>query len=205
MISENSNSFKDTIDKFIFLFSTEAEDNSSLLAGEIDKTPPGGNTASDEEPNNFDEGNAGSNEQINDLSFGSGADETVGGNDDTGGMENTDSSASDTSSSDDNTPNKFEHLFKNENGKMALEDLMQSLQLTVEDTLNKIVANDRVNSAVVDNLEILLDNIKKMRQVIYIQPIEKSMYDLSLCVKEYKNLTRAMAINLDSDIRKLNS
>jgi hypothetical protein len=163
--------------------STEADEFLGDIANEI---PPGGNAEGD------DEGGFG-NEQDNDIDFGS--DDMGGGfGDDFGGADSSmggmagggNGGGLGTNLKPTNNP------FKGQNGRDVLDSKLAELYNSVENSLELVQLNTKVDKVVITELSILLDNIKRVREVVFIQPIESSLYRWALCVRTYELISKSL-------------
>ena len=80
--------------------------------------------------------------------------------------------------------------FKSENGKDLMETKLAELQSNVSGILNQVQTNPNTDFVVVSELEDLLDSIKKLRETVYIVPIEKTEYRYKLAVTSYALLSK---------------
>ena len=164
-----------------------------LLADQMSASPAGGSIDSDAEEDSPE-----SKEQSNDLGMNTpdmGSTDmsgNIGG--DTNGMGgnpsqnpmggNTDST--NNISNEDPSVNPF----KSENGKDLMETKLAELQSNVSGILNQVQTNPNTDFVVVSELEDLLDSIKKLRETVYIVPIEKTEYRYKLAVTSYALLSK---------------
>ena len=164
-----------------------------LLADQMSASPAGGSIDSDAEEDSPE-----SKEQSNDLGMNTpdmGSTDmsgNIGG--DTNGMGgnpsqnpmggNTDST--NNISNEDPSVNPF----KSDNGKDLMETKLAELQSNVSGILNQVQTNPNTDFVVVSELEDLLDSIKKLRETVYIVPIEKTEYRYKLAVTSYALLSK---------------
>ena len=164
-----------------------------LLADQMSASPAGGSIDSDAEEDSPE-----SKEQSNDLGMNTpdmGSTDmsgNIGG--DTNGMGgnpsqnpmggNTDST--NNISNEDPSVNPF----KSDNGKDLMETKLAELQSNVSGILNQVQTNPNTDFVVVSELEDLLDSIKKLRETVYIVPIEKTEYRYNLAVTSYALLSK---------------
>ena len=164
-----------------------------LLADQMSASPAGGSIDSDAEEDSPE-----SKEQSNDLGMNTpdmGSTDmsgNIGG--DTNGMGgnpsqnpmggNTDST--NNISNEDPSVNPF----KSDNGKDLMETKLAELQSNVSGILNQVQTNPHTDFVVVSALEDLLDSIKKLRETVYIVPVEKTEYRYKLAVTSYALLSK---------------
>ena len=164
-----------------------------LLADQMSASPAGGSIDSDAEEDSPE-----SKEQSNDLGMNTpdmGSTDmsgNIGG--DTNGMGgnpsqnpmggNTDST--NNISNEDPSVNPF----KSDNGKDLMETKLAELQSNVSGILDQVQTNPNTDFVVVSELEDLLDSIKKLRETVYIVPIEKTEYRYKLAVTSYALLSK---------------
>lgn len=188
------------------------EKSSEAITDQMDKASPGGDLSSDSQPENSGETNEQNNEFSTNIDSNTSftddsglGDSMSGDGDDFGGGDDSGSSDfgggdGDVSSGDSgNTEMKLEpneSPFKAQNGKMALDDMFDSLRSTVEDSLDKIHANAAVDSVVIDQFNALLDNIDKAKETVYVLPKESTMVKYRTCVKIYNKLSNALCKQL---------
>lgn len=181
------------------------EKSSEAITDQMDKAPPGGDLSSDSQPEN----GGGTNEQNNEFSTNidsntsftddSGFGDSMSGGDDSGSSDFGGDDGDVSSGDSGNTKMKLEpneSPFKAQNGKMALDDMFDSLRSTVEDSLDKIHANAAVDSVVIDQFNALLDNIDKAKETVYVLPKESTMVKYRTCVKIYNKLSNALCKQL---------
>lgn len=80
--------------------------------------------------------------------------------------------------------------FKSDNGKDLMETKLAELQSNVSGILDQVQTNPNTDFVVVSELEDLLDSIKKLRETVYIVPIEKTEYRYKLAVTSYALLSK---------------
>ena len=165
----------------------------TLLADQMSASQAGGSIDSDAEEDSPE-----SKEQSNDLGMNTpdmGSTDmsgNIGG--DTNGMGgnpsqnpmggNTDST--NNISNEDPSVNPF----KSDNGKDLMETKLAELQSNVSGILDQVQTNPNTDFVVVSELEDLLDSIKKLRETVYIVPIEKTEYRYKLAVTSYALLSK---------------
>jgi hypothetical protein len=167
------------------------------IGDEFNTTPSGGATEGDKETNE-------SNEQINDSALNNDFGNDFGGNDFGFG---DDSGFSDSSGMGDmnggmgggsglgTALNPVEHPFKGQNGRSLLDTKLSELFAAVDHSLELAQANIKIDKVVVGELTALLENIKQVREVVFIQPIETSLYRWSLCVNAYELICKQLCID----------
>jgi hypothetical protein len=180
---------KDMWREFSSLLSREA------IGDEFDSTPAGGDTEGDAEM-------SGNDEQFNENTSGDGFEDdfSMGGGDDLGGF---DSGGSDMSggggmgggSGLGTGLNPTDNPFKGQNGRELLDTKLAELYLSVDNSLKLVQSNIKVDKVVIGELGDLIENIKKIREVVFIQPIETSMFRWSLCVKAYQLICKQLCID----------
>ena len=211
--SENWKSLEAFLDKFP-LKSTE------VLADAEDSPPVGGDTSSDGEAADSGSQDTNSNEQDNELSGseGSGDDSSMdmGGSPDSSGGDSynssspTDTQSGDTSSSGDMSggadtgssmggqapTNPLENPFKTQNGQTLLDTKLSELLVAITDTLDRLQTSKVVDTVVVADLEALAESVKQIREMVFIVPVETSLYRYGLCVKSYELTSKALCTNI---------
>jgi hypothetical protein len=181
---------------FFRLLSKEA------LGEEFDSTPPGGASEGDEEI-------SGSNEQFNESTF----DDELGGSDfDMGGDDfgmgddfgNSDLSGDMSGGAQGlgTELNPTENPFKGQNGRTLLDTKLAELYSSVDNSLKLAQANIKIDKVVVKELNDLLESIRQVREVVFIQPVETSLYRWSLCVKAYELISKQLCININVEKQK---
>lgn len=181
------------------------EKSSEAITDQMDKAPPGGDLSSDSQPENGGETNEQNNEFSTNIDSNtsftddSGFGDSMSGGDDSGSSDFGGDDGDVSSGDSGNTKMKLEpneSPFKAQNGKMALDDMFDSLRSTVEDSLDKIHANAAVDSVVIDQFNALLDNIDKAKETVYVLPKESTMVKYRTCVKIYNKLSNALCKQL---------
>ena len=158
------------------------EKSSEAISDQMDQSPPGGDLGSDGSAESEN-----SNEQNNDLSLDSpDSSADVGmGMDDTGGLGGDGDSSGTNEGEKPMTLEPYENPFKVQNAKVTLDEMISELQHAVEDTLDKIHASETVDGEIIRRLQDLMDNVKKVRETVYVLPKESTMVKYRLCVKTY--------------------
>jgi hypothetical protein len=185
------NEFNIILGKNINLTSQEA------LGDEFDASPQGGSNDDDAETNNeqFNEDSSSFDDFGGDLGFGdsgsSGSDDFsdssgFGGGDMSGG------GGSGLGTSLDPIKNPF----KGQNGRNILDSKLAELYVSAKNTLENIQKNSDNSGDVITELTTLLENITKIREVVFIQPVESSQYRWALCVKAYELICKAFCTNI---------
>jgi hypothetical protein len=174
-------------------FAEELKNKKSIeaLGDEFDSAPSGGNAEDDAEE---------SNEQINDSSSTDELD-FMGGEDGSeidsfGGSSDGMSTGGDAGSGLGTSLNPVKNPFKGQNGRAVMDSELAELYSSVENTLESIQANVNVDEVVIIELTTLLENIKKIREVVFIQPVETTLYRWRLCVKAYEMISKQFCINI---------
>ena len=164
-----------------------------LLADQMSASPAGGSIDSDAEEDAPE-----SKEQSNDLGMNTpdmGSTDmngNMGG--DTNGMGSNppqnpmggNTGSTNNISNEDPSVNPF----KSDNGKDLMETKLAELQSNVSGILDQVQTNPNTDFVVVSELEDLLDSIKKLRETVYIVPIEKTEYRYKLAVTSYALLSK---------------
>lgn len=166
-----------------------------LLADQMEASPAGGSIDSDAKEDSPE-----SKEQSNDLGMGMDTPDMgstdMGGDmtGDTGGMDGDPSqnSMGGNTGSTNNISNEDPSVnpFKGDNGKDLMETKLAELQSNVSGILDQVQTNPNTDFVVVSELEDLLDSIKKLRETVYIVPIEKTEYKYKLAVTSYALLSK---------------
>lgn len=164
-----------------------------LLADQMSASPAGGSIDSDAEEDSPE-----SKEQSNDLGMNTpdmGSTDmsgNIGG--DTNGMGGNppQNQIGGNTGSTNNISNEDPSVnpFKSDNGKDLMETKLAELQSNVSGILNQVQTNPNTDFVVVSELEDLLDSIKKLRETVYIVPIEKTEYRYKLAVTSYALLSK---------------
>lgn len=175
--------------------SREDGDNTGgpLLADQMSASPAGGSIDSDAEEDSPE-----SKEQSNDLGTNTpdmGSTDMSGNmGGDTNGMGSNppqnpmggNTGSTNNISNEDPSVNPF----KSDNGKDLMETKLAELQSNVSGILDQVQTNPNTDFVVVSELEDLLDSIKKLRETVYIVPIEKTEYRYKLAVTSYALLSK---------------
>ena len=164
-----------------------------LLADQMSASPAGGSIDSDAEEDSPE-----SKEQSNDLGMNTpdmgstdmsgnmgGDTNGMGGNPSQNPMGGNTDSTNNISNEDPSV-----NPFKSDNGKDLMETKLAELQSNVSGILNQVQTNPNTDFVVVSELEDLLDSIKKLRETVYIVPIEKTEYRYKLAVTSYALLSK---------------
>jgi hypothetical protein len=163
---------------FLKCLSTEA------LGDEFDSTPQGGSADGDAEINSsndeqFNEGDFNNDFDMGGNDFGMGDD--FGGSDfgnmSDGGMGSAQGLGTDIKPT--------ENPFKGQNGRTLLDSKLSELYSSVNQSLKLAQASVKVDKVVIEELTTLLNNINQVREVVFVQPVETSLYRWALCVKAY--------------------
>lgn len=164
-----------------------------LLADQMSASPAGGSIDSDAEEDSPE-----SKEQSNDLGTNTpdmGSTDMSGNmGGDTNGMGSNppqnpmggNTGSTNNISNEDPSVNPF----KSDNGKDLMETKLAELQSNVSGILDQVQTNPNTDFVVVSELEDLLDSIKKLRETVYIVPIEKTEYRYKLAVTSYALLSK---------------
>jgi hypothetical protein len=174
-------------ESFTKAFSYEA------LGDEFDTTPEGGAIEGDAEMNE-------SNEQFNESDFSGddfGSDFSMGGDglDDFGGPPDMSGGNMGGGSGLGTALNPTENPFKGQNGRTLLDTKLSELYTSVDNSLKLIQSDIRVDKVVIGELTNLLENIKRVREVVFIQPVDTSAFRWALCVKAYQLIYKQLCIN----------
>ena len=164
-----------------------------LLADQMAASPAGGSIDSDAEEDSPE-----SKEQSNDLGMNTpdmgstdmsgnmgGDTNGMGGNPPQNPMGGNTGSTNNISNEDPSV-----NPFKSDNGKDLMETKLAELQSNVSGILDQVQTNPNTDFVVVSELEDLLDSIKKLRETVYIVPIEKTEYRYKLAVTSYALLSK---------------
>jgi hypothetical protein len=89
--------------------------------------------------------------------------------------------------------------FKGQNGRELLDTKLAELYAAVDNSLKIVQSNIKVDKVVIGELTDLIENIKQIREVVFIQPIETSMFRWSLCVKAYQLICKQLCINTKAE------
>ena len=164
-----------------------------LLADQMSASPAGGSIDSDAEEDSPE-----SKEQSNDLGMSTpdmGSTDMSGNmGGDTNGMGSNppQNQMGGNTGSINNISNEDPSVnpFKSDNGKDLMETKLAELQSNVSGILDQVQTNPNTDFVVVSELEDLLDSIKKLRETVYIVPIEKTEYRYKLAVTSYALLSK---------------
>lgn len=166
--------------------------STEVLADALDETPVGGENESDaqidSEPS---ENNEESNEQNNELNV---EDQDFSNNNTT----DTDSSV-DQSPQGEITLKPSENPYKAQNGKQLLDSMLQKLLDAVDNTLTTIHSKSDIETVVVSGFEDLREDVKLVRETVFILPKETSMYKYKLCVELYNELCSKLVDTITGD------
>lgn len=83
-----------------------------------------------------------------------------------------------------------ENPFRRENGKIELDNLLSNLYIAINDSIERIQSNGRVDNTVVVYLEQLADSVQKIKNSSFLQPIESTMFKYRLAVKDYELISK---------------
>ena len=172
------------------------------LAGAMDTAPAGGSNstdAADDAPETNEQNNDSSSNNA-DMGGDMGSGDESGGDDAGGGDggDSGDAGGGDTSGGADNVdPNK--NPFMGPNGKSKLDNQLAELQTAVNDTLNRVHANNNVGTVVVSDIEELADNVKNIREGVFMVPVENSLYKYKLAVVSYAMLSKQLVKDLQNN------
>lgn len=175
-------------EEFLKVFSSEG------LADEFSATPEGGSIDDDKEVNEsneqFNESNSNNDFNIGELDgFDTGDNFDEGGGFGDSGLGNGGNSGLGTSLKPTENP------FKGQNGRTLLDTKLSELYVSVDNALKLVQSNIKVDKVVIAELTDLLRNIKQVRDVVFIQPIETTMFRWALCVKAYQLISKQLCIN----------
>lgn len=173
------------------IYSTEADENSPTLADQMDAGIPGGANSTDTEdeaPEDDGLGDFGGSDDFGggddmNLDGSSSGEQPSGGDTGLGGQPTTQSD-----------PN--ENPFKGQNGKALLDSKLAELQTAINDTLERIYANPRIEQVVVSELESLQDSVKNIRDTVFIVPVDATLYKYRLSTISYSNLVKLICSSL---------
>ena len=181
----------------------------SSIAGLADQAPAGGTQGSDM---------ASGSEQINDESSqmnldanppdqGAGVDamgadpSLAGGGGDPSGMggDMASSGGPEGAGGQEEESDPNENMFKGPNGKSLLDTKLAELQAAVMDSLQRLQGNTKIDTVVVSELENLLDSVKKVRETVYLVPVENTLYKYRLSTVSYALLSKDICIKLSAE------
>jgi hypothetical protein len=177
--------------------------SSEALGEEFNSTPIGGAAEGDEETNE-------SNEQLNESASDNGFDD---GFDMEGGLDGGDSfsdagfgnmegSSSGGVSGLGTSLKPTDNPFKGQNGRELLDTKLAELYISVDNSLKLIQSDIKVDKVVIAELNDLLDSIKKIREVVFIQPVETTQFRWALCAKAYQLICNQLCINAKAEKEK---
>lgn len=198
--------------------------STEVLADAEDSPPPGGETASDggaaddvsddAKPNEQDNEDSGTSDSDSSTNDGSSSGAPTGGDDFGGSADNSDGSGGGDSTASGSSPaaggasgsqiNPVENPFKSQNGKTLLDSKLSELLMAITDTLERIQESSAIDTVVVADLEDLLDSVKMIRETVYIQPIETSLYRYKLAVTSYEFISKELCTHI-SKVKTPNS
>jgi hypothetical protein len=174
-----------------------SKEEGPLLADQNDASVTGGKNSSDDSENSSE-----SKEQNNDMNLDSGLDTSDMGSDDLDlGMddENIDDDGSDDLGGTDSTSgssepvNPNENPFKDDNGKSLLDAKLAELQAAINDTLQRVYANPKIETVVVSELENLQDSVRNIRETVFIMPdTEQIQYKYNMAAVTYAKLSESL-------------
>jgi len=173
-----------------------------LLADQMEASPAGGSIDSDAEEDSPE-----SKEQNNDLGMNTpdmgSTDMDMGGDmtgADGGGMgdDSSQNSMGGNTGSTNNISNEDPSVnpFKSGYGKDLMETKLAELQSNISGILNQVQTNPNTDFVVVSELEDLLDSVKKLREIVYVVPIEQIEYKYKLAVTSYALLSKDICEHL---------
>jgi hypothetical protein len=169
--------------------------STEAIGDAFEDSPPGGDAEGDSD-SDF------GNEQNNEGDFG--GDMDMGGMDDFGGDDMGGDGMGDDMSGGgsgglgtDLKPT--DNPFKGQNGRSLLDTKLAELYSSVENSLKLIQCNAKIDKVVVNEFSSLLESIRQVREVVFIQPIESSLYRWALCVHAYELITKTLC----NDIKEL--
>jgi hypothetical protein len=172
--------------------------SSEALGDEFEATPQGGNSDDDQEISD-------GNEQFNeDGSFDDFGGDDFGGMDDMGMGDDFGSGGMGDMSGGSGgglgtALNPATNPFKGQNGRALLDTKLSELYASVNNSLELAQANIKIDKVVVGELTTLLENIKQVREVVFIQPVETSLYRWRLCIKAYELISKQLCINTEAE------
>lgn len=173
------------------IYSTEADDDSPMLADQMDAGVAGGANSSDTEEDAPADDGMGDDMDLGGDVGGDMGDGAEGGDD---GAAGGDTGGGSAEGSGENDPN--ENPFKGSNGKALLDTKLAELQTAVSDTLERIYANPRIEQVVVSELENLADSIKNIRETVFLVPVDATLYKYQLSTTSYKQLSEVIVSSL---------
>jgi hypothetical protein len=169
------------------------------LGDEFDASPQGGSSEDDAETNDeqFNEDSSSFDDFGDDLGFSddgsSGFDEFS----DSGGLGGDMSGGGGGGSGLGTALDPIKNPFKGQNGRNILDSKLAELYVSAKNTLETIQENSDNSGEIISELTTLLENITKIREVVFIQPIETSQYRWALCVKAYELICKAFCTNIE--------
>lgn len=163
-----------------------------LLADQMEASQAGGSIDSDAEEDSPE-----SKEQNNDLGMdtpdngSTNIDGDMTGGSDING-DTPQNSMGGNSGSTNNISNEDPSVnpFKGANGKDLMETKLAELQSNISGILSQVQTNPNTDFVVVSELEDLLDSVKKLRETVYVVPIENTEYKYKLAVTSYALLSK---------------
>jgi uncharacterized protein YegP (UPF0339 family) len=167
--------------------------STEAIADEMDSSPPGGSTGSDADEQN-NESDFGSDD-LGDLGggmddfggddFGMGGDSDMGGGD-MGGMGGGGDGSLGTGLKPEENP------FKGQNGRALLDTKLAELSASVQNSLELVQSNTKIDKVVVEELTSLNGNVRQVREVVFTQPVETTQYRWALCAKAYELICKKL-------------
>jgi hypothetical protein len=188
---------KDMWEAFCRSLSAEA------LGDEFDSPPSGGNADGDAEMN-------GGNEQLHEGGFADGFSNDFGGGDDFGmggsglGGPGMDGMSGGQGSGLGTSLNPAVNPFKGQNGRTLLDTKFAELYAAVNNSLELAQADIKIDTVVVGGLTELLAAIEQVREVVFIQPVESSLYRWRLCVKAYELISKQLSEDIKAEQEQSN-
>lgn len=181
----------------------------SSLAGLADQAPAGGSSSSDMASGSeqFNEESSDMNLDANPPDQGAGGDpmasdpSLAGGGGDPSGMggDMGDGSSPEGAGGQEEESDPNENMFKGPNGKSLLDSKLAELQAAVMDSLQRLQGNTKVDTVVVSELENLLDSVKKVRETVYLVPVENTLYKYRLSTVSYALLSKDICMKLSAE------
>ncbi|MDR2409342.1 MAG: hypothetical protein LBE13_14680 [Bacteroidales bacterium] len=180
--------------------------STEAIIDEFNTTPEGGNTEDDLIESNEQSNEISPNDSLED-DFGMGDGDLTEFGSFSGDGENGDNfsvgggSEPGLGTALDPTKNPF----KGQNGRAILDSKLAELYVSVQNTLELIQENSTLDRNILFELSSLLENITKIIEVVFIQPIETTQYRWALCVKAYELLCKQFCTNIKKQRIKNNS
>jgi hypothetical protein len=172
------------------------------IGDEFGTTPVGGATEGDKDMNESNEQN---NDSVLDEGFGNdfggsdfGMGDDMGGFGDSSGMGDMNGGMGGNSGLG-TALDPTKHPFQGQNGRALLDTKLSELYTSVNHSLELSQANIKIDKVVVGELTSLLKNIEQVREVVFIQPVETSLYRWSLCVKAYELICKQLCIDTEQE------